>query len=474
MALGGAIVFNNQSGSDSQASGYSSQNPTVALSVGIQISSFSTTTSSASWTGTLSVGDLVYAPSSTGRKFNVISAVNNQVGFQSITFDVTWDTNISGTVYCGGKRSTLNNSDSRRLFKDGTNGDHPSSGTTATAWQIEVEYTGTDYTLSSQLVRHCQRELTGTDPNGNGDKPTIVCSFSNAPVSETESGGSSSGSFGLYFFTNLIFKTSVYRSETQPYFEYANGGTHRIEFIGCEMDGSGGSSGASLLVKSASGPESVSFESCKLTVNQYTSAGFTGGLYAIVGDCPLIVTSCRFVLDPSATVKTNSYGVIESGSGAGAYILACVMDGLANGYYQANGNGYTIGSIYYDVDTAITRQLTSACMGNVIHSCPVGISSTSSQYGPILANGFYNVTTSLGGFASNNSIEFTSDPLTDPANGDMSFSSSGDSEVAAIGSIYTPVVDGAPPLSLNPLRMFDVNQSSGGSSVVTMNGGING
>lgn len=472
-SIGGAIKFNNSSGSDTAASGYSSQNPTNAISISMMISSSSTTTSSAMWTGTISAGDLVYAPSSTSRKFNIVASVDNTVGFQSITFDNAFNSNISGTAYCGGKRSTLDNSDSRRLFT--ASQDHPLAGTSAGAWPVELEYTGTNYTLSSQLVRDCQRELTGVDPNNSGNKPTIVSSFNSAPVSDIESVSTGSGGFSSYEWENVIFDTSVYRSESQPYFEYANAGSHKIFFTGCEFDGGGGNSGASLLLKTNStGAEQIHLTDCKFIVNQTGSATFTAAVYETVGN-PVLVKSCRFLLDPNAVAKTNSYGTIESGTGSGVFVTASVMEGLGNGFYSgANTIGYTIGSVYYDCATAISRGLTSSCVANIMHDCTVGIASSSS--GPVLANGFYNVGSSIGGITSNNGYQFSSDPLTNAANGDMTLSSSGQSEIVAIGSIFaTPVTDGVPPIALNPLRMWDTGSgSSGGVVRITMNGGIDG
>lgn len=111
-ALSGPIVFNNSaSGSDTAASGCG---PATAVSVMIQTSAGSNT-ATASWTGTISAGDLMYIPDSsfTGRKFNVIASV----GSGSLTFDNNWDDSSLGTSgYVGGKRATFDNADSRELF----------------------------------------------------------------------------------------------------------------------------------------------------------------------------------------------------------------------------------------------------------------------------------------------------------------------------------------------------------------------
>lgn len=133
-ALSGPILFNNSTGSDSAASGCG---PATAISVMLQTSAGSNV-ANASWSGTISVGDLIYVPANTGRKFNVVAVV----GSGSLTFDDNWDDSQMGTAgYVGGKRATLDDADSRRIFgadaKDG--------------FTLELEHTGTAYDLTSQV-----------------------------------------------------------------------------------------------------------------------------------------------------------------------------------------------------------------------------------------------------------------------------------------------------------------------------------
>ena len=132
-ALSGPILFNNSgSGSDSAASGCG---PATAISVMMQTSAGSNV-ATASWSGTISAGDLMYIPDSsfTGRKFNVVASV----GSGSLTFDDNWDDSSFGTSgYVGGKRATFDNADSRQAFAD-SNG-----------WVFETE---TDQSLTSQIA----------------------------------------------------------------------------------------------------------------------------------------------------------------------------------------------------------------------------------------------------------------------------------------------------------------------------------
>ena len=68
--------------------------------------------------GAINVGDLVYAPNQTsGRKFNVVAAINTSTFPTEYTFDENWDaTDFSATCYSGGKRATFDHADSRELF----------------------------------------------------------------------------------------------------------------------------------------------------------------------------------------------------------------------------------------------------------------------------------------------------------------------------------------------------------------------
>ena len=129
-ALSGPIVFNNSgSGSDSAASGCG---PATPISVMLQTSAGSNV-ANASWSGTISVGDLIYVPANTGRKFNVVAVV----GSGSLTFDDNWDDSQMGTSgYVGGKRATLEGS--LDLF----------STELGTSQIVELE---TDQTLTSRL-----------------------------------------------------------------------------------------------------------------------------------------------------------------------------------------------------------------------------------------------------------------------------------------------------------------------------------
>lgn len=132
-ALSGPIIFNNSTGSDSTSSGCG---PSVAVTETITTVAASNSATVTSGTG-YSVGDIMYIPSATGRKFNVIATISGT----TITFDNNWDDSLTSvSAYIGGKRATFDNADSRELF---------TNFHTAVLDKIKTE---TDQTLTSTIT----------------------------------------------------------------------------------------------------------------------------------------------------------------------------------------------------------------------------------------------------------------------------------------------------------------------------------
>ena len=129
----GNIIFNASTGSDTHASGLG---PAIAVTLDITTSAGNSTASVSAFPAGSGIGDLVYIPSATGRKFNIIAGANQQAGL--MFFDEPWDDSLTDApAYIGGKRATLDNADSRRL----TSGESPQT------W-IELE---TDQTITSAI-----------------------------------------------------------------------------------------------------------------------------------------------------------------------------------------------------------------------------------------------------------------------------------------------------------------------------------
>lgn len=130
----GNIIFNASTGSDTHASGLG---PAIAVTLDITTAAGSSTAPVSAFPAGSGIGDLVYIPSATGRKFNIIAGAHQQAGL--MFFDEPWDDSLTDApAYIGGKRATLDNADSRRL----TSGESPQT------W-IELE---TDQTITSAIT----------------------------------------------------------------------------------------------------------------------------------------------------------------------------------------------------------------------------------------------------------------------------------------------------------------------------------
>jgi hypothetical protein len=195
-ALNNPIVFSS-SGSDTAASGSERALGSSVVSGQVQWASGQNYGTLSTTTG-LSVGDLLFAPTSTGRRFNVISLI---VG-STVYFDSAWDSSENGTAfYVGGQRQTFDETSSRRIFEND-----------ASNWEIETE---SDQTLTSAL-RVQSSGLTGGIIRGSGARRTITQTV-NEPIFEIDA------STGLFQFQNLQLKNNF------------TGGTktsgHGIEFV---------------------------------------------------------------------------------------------------------------------------------------------------------------------------------------------------------------------------------------------------
>lgn len=198
-ALNAAILFNNSTGSDTTASGCGAA---TAVTITLQTSAGSNTANASGSLSSISAGDLMYVPSFTGRKFNVIASVQPLGG--TITFDDNWDDSASGVSgYVGGKRATFDNADSRLLF----------GADAKTNFIIETE---TDQSISS-VVNATQSDITV-----RGDNQTVrtITQTSDAPCFSTASGNC----FEYLKFQN----TNASKTNAYGFVPNANYGSNRL------------------------------------------------------------------------------------------------------------------------------------------------------------------------------------------------------------------------------------------------------
>ncbi len=167
------IVFNNSTGSDTQASG---AGPTTAVfGTGASLSASTSVNLSADspdLSGVATDGSAVlWVLTSSGREFSKITGVDN--GTKIVTVETTYSVTESGRTWAiGGKRSTLHNADSLKLF---TTDARPT-------WRVEIQYTGVDYNFTNSgtgthtFVGGASTAQRGLTIYGSGaTRPTIIC-----------------------------------------------------------------------------------------------------------------------------------------------------------------------------------------------------------------------------------------------------------------------------------------------------------
>lgn len=157
----GPILFNNSTGSDTAASGVG---PATAITG--SAASYSSTTVTLDGSPDLSgvsAGDFLYMVTSTGRRFFVIATVND--GADQVTVDDAPSGTASGLSWAiGGKRATLDHAGSRYAVSDNKSD-----------WIIELEYTGTNYTISSLMPTPASYLYVRGD--GGATRPTVELTF---------------------------------------------------------------------------------------------------------------------------------------------------------------------------------------------------------------------------------------------------------------------------------------------------------
>ena len=407
-ALSGPIVFNNSgSGSDTQASGCG---PSTAIAISLQTSATSNV-ANASWTGTLSAGDLVYIPDAafTGRRFNVISVV----GTGQLTFDNAWDDSSSGTTgYAGGKRAGSDLS-TDAIFTEAPDGA-----------VIEIEYTGTDYTNTASFSPTCGTITAPVTIKGTGsDKPRICSPAGNIQCVRIGAGAyiiedlqfigkkTSGGAIGIWTMygkpiyligRRLVFKSEQLNNGSSLVNDGQNTTLQPQIFEDCLFDGNGG--------KTAQG-----YNRSGGTARQGPT--FVGCTFKNLTDCGIFFGDSRHTV-----IKNNLF--IDCNDG---------IEGQADTY----GQNFIEGNIFYDLDgDGIKFQRddlwANHIQGNIFHTIGGnGISAPSAYDSSKLSimdhNAFYNVTGSnFSNLTSgSNNITLTADPFVDAANGDFNLNADG-------------------------------------------------
>jgi len=412
----GNIIFNANEGSDTQASGLGPRNAVYGSTA--TINSTSSTVTGIDTTG-VRAGDLLWVQSSTGRQFNVIQSVLNQT---SVACDNNFDVAESGRTWAiGGKRATLDNSDSRRLIGHLNVSDLPSE-----AW-VELE---TDQTFTSSVFGRGSRRIKSRD----GARYTILFDFSSTTKTPCMSGGG--------YFSSILFAPSdkdliFGQASTSGY-----AASNLSVCLDCHfVDFSAFGAGFSRLFQ-------IEFYRCILEDVYVRSSdyGFTAndinGGNSIVRSYGSYFKNCGTISDPRSELYQSVF------TGNGMIPLSRVGPPRLDGCVVHNYTSVVEATQNLHLNTAYQVNYTDAYFSNnlfhTISSDIINMSSSSLEFYrmEVRNNFYYNV----NNFCNVSGVEqvvayqnrtLSSDPLIDAANGDLNINATAGGGATLRSANYT-------------------------------------
>ena len=337
----GNILFNNASGSDTQASGlgpYTAVYGSGASTDGTAVVTGITTTG-------VSAGDLLWVQTSSGRQFAIIASVDS--GTQ-VTCDDTFALGSGQTWAIGGKRQTIGNADSQLMFADGHDD-----------WTIELE---DDQSISSAIT------WSGRDDTERSFR-VIGSSGSIKSITQT---ASSTAHFSLSSsscnFNNIKFLNSA---ATQEVVVLGATGANEARFHNCICGEGSGGNNPSGFCKRGGGGLSMTFFNC--IADHCTGAGF--GSTSTRGY--ITARNCK-------AIGCTSHGFATRGDGD-VMMHNCISD--SNGGDGVNAGGTETGAVF--ITNCVFRNNTGS--GFATNKDDVHSSSASIVNCQITENGAYGI-----------------------------------------------------------------------------------
>ena len=387
----GPILFNSSTGNDATASGLGPANPVTVM----VMTSAGSNTASASPTSGYSAGDLMYIPSATGRKFNIIS----NVGSGTLTFDNNWDDSLMGNAaYVGGKRATL--AGSQRIYDDGSTADGDGD------WIIELE-DGYTETLSSTINL---RVATGSMDGGfilRGQAGSVT-----KPVLTFTNQGYSFAFYASYATVqNIELKNSATTVSSTIAFT-SNSYINLPKLIDVDIHDPTDNYHHGVYIY-ASGSTGIVCEGCSV-------GNVDGiGIYPRVANSNTSIVGCKIF-------NCGSSGYQQEYGNPFQFENNLVYGNGSHGLYITNGAGYISGNIIanntgngINVSSNFARIHSNIIAGNANGIVRTGTAVQGAN--SISRNAFYgNTTANVTGFLrSENEVLLTADPFVDAAAGDF-------------------------------------------------------
>jgi hypothetical protein len=458
-ALNSSIVFNSSTGSDTAASGCGPG--TAVTGTGASLNATTTVDLSADTPDLsgVSVGDLLWVQTSSGRQFSPVATVDD--GTDTITVDDAFTvTESSRTWAIGGKRSTIDNADSRQLFTDiqqmgfaaielETNQTITSSkipirfGTTGgeknkiygTAGSIKtIEQSANTYHFDVNNNRSAIFEnlkFTNSNATKNTSNRVLDLTLANPRIvfNDCIFGDSTDSIYGIVYCNTAVFFGAFNRCLIQhtdgPAFEF--GGEHNIVWTDCF------------------------FDTCDAGVEQTnTGSGLAGGVFA----------RCIFKDITNEAIRNNAVFNQQKMT----VVDSCIFDNCGTGVYcQLHPSIITINScIFMDNTTAISFPNAGGAKGDWQWKGNAFYNNTTD----------YNLTDSDFVYYDDDEITLTGDPFTDSANSDYTLNSTAGSGQTLRETSITDLVTGNVRYPFG--WMVDPSGGGGGFRRISLNGGFNG
>lgn len=414
-APNGSIVFNNSTGSDTQASGLGPANAVYGTGA-------STTGASAVVTGIdttgVTAGDLLWVESSSGRQFSIIASVDSST---QVTCDGNFDNTESGRTWAiGGKRATLQGTLS--LFSDELGVSHV----------VELE---TDQTLTSTISWAENTNYAGITIRSDvaGTKRTITQTSDSTDLFNTD--GMWNSETDVVFQDIKFLNTASVKDECIR--QIATNGHPQIIFIRCQVGDTGSSftsgfyAGAYCIVHAFD----TVFKAClnhaiRADVNAYFGSHLQGCMFI---DCPVglntsfqlkaVVNNCIF--SGCSTDAINIWENSPTKNWTPHVIKNCI--------FYNNGNAIKLNS-YTGTETKIIGE-------NIFVNNTTAINSAvTAKIEQFYRNAFYGNGTDISANISidqnHQQINLTADPFVNAANGDFNINTSNGGGAALRSTSY--------------------------------------